>query len=163
MMSGMEEVEVVVAHRERATLRVGDVFLKVDPDQARVDAELEAMAVVPVPTATVLWRNHPVLALAALPGVALDPLESPTTAPAAAWEAAGAQDTPSTGRGGRVRQREQRPPPPLDGGAVRMRGPAPRISSQGEDVRVAEVRPARGAMGPWAPAQIRLGARAVSA
>jgi aminoglycoside phosphotransferase (APT) family kinase protein len=48
------------------------------------------MAVVPVPTAPVLWRNHPVLALAALPGVALGRLESPTTAPAAAWEAAGA-------------------------------------------------------------------------
>ncbi|MFE2448597.1 aminoglycoside phosphotransferase family protein, partial [Streptomyces sp. NPDC059426] len=26
----MDEVEVVVAHSERATLRVGDVFLKVD-------------------------------------------------------------------------------------------------------------------------------------
>ncbi|NUS13607.1 MAG: aminoglycoside phosphotransferase family protein, partial [Streptomyces sp.] len=28
----MDEVEVVVAHSERATLRVGDVFLKVDAD-----------------------------------------------------------------------------------------------------------------------------------
>ena len=27
----MDEVEVVVAHRERATLRVGEMFLKVDP------------------------------------------------------------------------------------------------------------------------------------
>jgi len=26
----VEEIEVVVAHRERATLRVGDVFLKID-------------------------------------------------------------------------------------------------------------------------------------
>ncbi|MER7845072.1 aminoglycoside phosphotransferase family protein, partial [Kitasatospora sp. NPDC096077] len=40
----MDEVEVVVAHSERATLRVGDVFLKVDPDQARIDVEVEAMA-----------------------------------------------------------------------------------------------------------------------
>ena len=30
------EVEVVVAHHERATLRVGDVFLKIDADQARL-------------------------------------------------------------------------------------------------------------------------------
>jgi hypothetical protein len=29
-MADMEEVEVVVAHSQRATLRVGDVFLKVD-------------------------------------------------------------------------------------------------------------------------------------
>lgn len=33
----MDEVEVVVAHSERATLRVGDVFLKVDVDQAHID------------------------------------------------------------------------------------------------------------------------------
>jgi hypothetical protein len=30
MMADVEEVEVVVAHDERATLRVGDVFLKID-------------------------------------------------------------------------------------------------------------------------------------
>jgi hypothetical protein len=29
-MAGVDEVEVVVAHHECATLRVGDVFLKVD-------------------------------------------------------------------------------------------------------------------------------------
>ncbi len=40
----MEEVEVVVAHSERATLRVGDVFLKIDADQARTEVEVEAMA-----------------------------------------------------------------------------------------------------------------------
>jgi hypothetical protein len=33
MMGSVEEIEVVVAHRERATLRVGDVFLKIDTDQ----------------------------------------------------------------------------------------------------------------------------------
>ena len=33
-MTGMEEVEVVVAHRERATVRAGDMFLKIDGDQA---------------------------------------------------------------------------------------------------------------------------------
>jgi hypothetical protein len=31
-MAGVEEVEVVVAHHECATLRVGDVFLKIDSD-----------------------------------------------------------------------------------------------------------------------------------
>ncbi|MDO9173606.1 MAG: aminoglycoside phosphotransferase family protein, partial [Actinomycetota bacterium] len=39
----MDEVQVVVAHSERATLRVGDVFLKIDPNEARVDAEVAAM------------------------------------------------------------------------------------------------------------------------
>src|SRR5215813_1306491 len=86
----MEEVEVVVAHSERATLRVGDVFLKVDADQARIDVEVEAMAMAPVPTPEVLWRKPPVLALAALPGTALGRLGEPSTASSAAWAAAGA-------------------------------------------------------------------------
>ncbi|MDQ0813174.1 hypothetical protein QFZ63_004888 [Streptomyces sp. B3I7] len=63
----MDEVEVVVAHAERATLRVGEVFLKVDADQERMDVEVEAMALAPVPTPEVLWREPPVLALAAVP------------------------------------------------------------------------------------------------
>jgi len=36
-MADVEEVEVVVAHSERATLRVGDEFLKIDADQTRTD------------------------------------------------------------------------------------------------------------------------------
>src|ERR1022692_3858278 len=56
-MGGMEEVEVVVAHSERATLRVGDVFLKIDADQARAGAEVEAMALAPIPTPEILWRK----------------------------------------------------------------------------------------------------------
>jgi aminoglycoside phosphotransferase (APT) family kinase protein len=86
----VQEVEVVVAHHERATLRVGDVFLKIDSDQARTDLEVEAMARVPVPTPEVLWRRPPVLALAALPGTALGRLGQPSGASAAAWAAAGA-------------------------------------------------------------------------
>ena len=86
----MEEVQVVVAHHERATLRVGDVFLKIDGDQARTDVEVEAMARVPIPTPEVLWRKPPVLALAALPGTALGRLGQPSTASAGAWAAAGA-------------------------------------------------------------------------
>jgi hypothetical protein len=68
MMAGVEEVEVVVAHSERATQRVGDVFLKIDADQTRTDVEVEAMAMAPVPTPEVLWGKPPVLAFAALPG-----------------------------------------------------------------------------------------------
>jgi hypothetical protein len=65
------KVEVVVAHSERATLRVGDVFLKIDADRARADVEVEVMARAPIPTPEILWRKPPVLALAALPGVRL--------------------------------------------------------------------------------------------
>ncbi|MEU8391646.1 aminoglycoside phosphotransferase family protein, partial [Micromonospora sp. NPDC048843] len=82
--------EVVVAHQERATLRVGDVFLKIDTDPGRTDVEVEAMALAPVPTPEVLWRKPPVLALAALPGTALGRLGEPSSASPAAWAAAGA-------------------------------------------------------------------------
>src|ERR1044072_4395144 len=90
----MEEVEVVVAHHECATLRVGDVFLKVDADQTRTDVEVEAMALAPIPTPQVLWRKPPVLALSALPGTALGRLGEPSPASSAAWTAAGAAVRP---------------------------------------------------------------------
>ena len=80
MMADVEEIEVVVAHNERATLRVGDVFLKIDADQRRTDVEVEAMAMAPVPTPEILWRKPPVLALAALPGTALGHLGEPAIA-----------------------------------------------------------------------------------
>ncbi|MGW6578211.1 phosphotransferase family protein [Streptomyces globisporus] len=86
----MDEVEVVVAHSERATLRVGDVFLKVDADQARIDAEVETMALAPVPTPEVLWRKPPVLAISAVPGTTLGRLGGPSTGSPAAWAAVGA-------------------------------------------------------------------------
>ena len=89
-LADVQEVEIVVAHRERATLRVGDVFLKIDADQTRTDHEVEAMAMAPIPTPEVLWRKPPVLALAALPGTALGRLGEPSTASPAAWAAAGA-------------------------------------------------------------------------
>src|SRR5215472_10089204 len=89
-MHDVDEVTVVVAHNERATLRVGDVFLKIDADQTRTDVEVEAMAIAPIPTPEVLWRKPPVLALAALPGTALGRLGEPSTASPAAWAAAGA-------------------------------------------------------------------------
>ena len=90
IMAGVEEVEVVVAHNERATLRAGAVFLKIDADQTRTDVEVEAMAMAPIPTPEVLWRKPPVLALAALPGRALGRLGEPSAASPAAWAAAGA-------------------------------------------------------------------------
>jgi aminoglycoside phosphotransferase len=89
-MGHVQQVEVVIAHHERATLRVGDVFLKIDPDHAQVDVEVEAMTMAPIPTPEILWRKPPVLALAALPGRPLSRLGEPSTATAAAWTAAGA-------------------------------------------------------------------------
>src|SRR6187551_3631165 len=86
----LPEVHVLVAHRARATLRVGDVFLKVDPDQTGIDAEVAAMALVPVPTPQVLWRNHPVLAIGRVPGTALGKYGYPSPVGPASWTAAGA-------------------------------------------------------------------------
>ncbi|GHH76233.1 phosphotransferase family protein [Promicromonospora soli] len=104
----MEKVEVVVAHQACATLRVGDVFLKIDGDQTRTDVEVEAMAMVPIPTPEVLWRKPPVLALAALPGTALGRLGEPSPASPSAWAAAGAV----------VRKLHDAPLPPWPGRSV---------------------------------------------
>lgn len=145
----MDEVEVVVAHSERATLRVGDVFLKVDADQARMDVEVQAMALAPVPTPEVLWRKPPVLALAALPGAALGHLGKPSTASPAAWAAAGAA----------VRVLHDAPLPPWPG-----RGPAEvaaRLDAECEwlltngvlpaDLVTHNRRIAEAALRPWTP------------
>jgi len=78
----------VVAHSERVILRLGEMFLKVYTDQARI--EVEAMALAPVPAPEVLWRRPPVLAIAAISGTALGCLGQPSTATAAAWAATGA-------------------------------------------------------------------------
>src|SRR5690349_24244485 len=102
----MDEVEVVVAHSERATLRVGDVFVKVDADQARIDAEVEAMALAPVPTPEVLWRKPPALAIAALPGTTLGRLGG-----------ASAGGRGAGGRAGAPARRESAGPPPARPGA----------------------------------------------
>jgi aminoglycoside phosphotransferase (APT) family kinase protein len=151
-MAGVEEVEVVVAHRERATLRVGDVFLKIDSDQTRTDVEVEAMAMAPLPTPEILWRRPPVLALAALPGTALGRLEEPSTASPAAWAAAGAA----------VRKLHEAPLPPwpgrtLDELAARLEGECDWLVANDilptkvvtQNRRIAEV-----ALRPWTPAFI---------
>src|SRR6266516_7425424 len=80
IMADVEEVEVVVAHHERATLRVGNVFLKIDGDQTRSGVEVDAKALAPIPTPKVLWRKPPVLWLTALRGTALGRLGEPSAA-----------------------------------------------------------------------------------
>ncbi|HET6741350.1 MAG TPA: aminoglycoside phosphotransferase family protein, partial [Kribbella sp.] len=65
-MADVDKVEVVVAHSQRATLRVGDTFLKIDSEPSNLDVEVEAMKLTPVPTPEVLWRKPQVLALAAV-------------------------------------------------------------------------------------------------
>jgi aminoglycoside phosphotransferase len=143
------EVEVVVAHSERATLRVGDVFLKIDADQTHIDVEVEAMAMAPIPTPKVLWRQPPVLALAALPGIALGRLGEPSTASAAAWAAAGAA----------VRVLHDAPLPPwpgksLDEIAARLEGACEWLVSNDvlpSDVVTRNRRIAEGALRPWTP------------
>jgi aminoglycoside phosphotransferase (APT) family kinase protein len=105
MAGAMDEVEVVVAHRQRATLRVGEVFLKVDGNAAHAEVEVRAMRMAPVPTPAILWHQPPVLAIAAVPGTALGRLGEPSAASPAAWAATGAA----------VRRLHDAPPPPWPG------------------------------------------------
>jgi aminoglycoside phosphotransferase len=105
-MPDVKQVEVVLANNDRVTLRVGNVFLKIDADQARTDVEVEAMAPVPMPE--ILWRQPPVLAVAALPGRALGRLKQPSSASPAAWAAVGAV----------LRTLHDAPPPPWPGKSV---------------------------------------------
>jgi Ser/Thr protein kinase RdoA (MazF antagonist) len=146
----VDEVEVVVAHHERATLRVGDVFLKIDADPARTDVEVEAMERAPVPTPRVLWRRPPVLALGALPGTALGRLGQPTTASAAAWAAAGAM----------ARMLHDAPLPPWPGASLDEKVVALDLECQwllANDVLPADLvrrnrEVAEAALRPWVPA-----------
>jgi aminoglycoside phosphotransferase len=145
----VEEVEVVVAHHECATLRVGNVFLKVDADQARTDVEIEAMARAPIATPEILWRKPPVLALAALPGTALGRLGQPSTASPAAWAAAGAA----------VRRLHDAPLPPWRGRSIEEK--AANLDSECAWLLANEVLPAdlvtrnrqiaEAALRPWTP------------
>jgi aminoglycoside phosphotransferase len=150
MMTGMEdEVQVIVAHHERATLRVGDVFLKIDADQTRSETEVAAMTLAPIPTPEVLWRKPPVLALAALSGTALGHLGEPSTAPASAWIAAGAA----------ARRLHDAPLPPwpgqsLDELALRLDGECKWLLTNGvlpADVVRRNHRIAETALRPWTP------------
>jgi len=142
-------MKVIVAHDERATLRVGDAFFKVDADQTRTDVEVEAMALAPVPTPEVLWRKPPVLALAALPGTALGRLGEPSTASPAAWAAAGAA----------ARMLHDAPLPPWPGSSVaaiasHLDGECEWLVRNGvlpTDVVTRNRRVAEAALRPWTP------------
>jgi aminoglycoside phosphotransferase (APT) family kinase protein len=148
MMGDVEGVEVVLANNDRVTVRVGDVFLKIDVDQARTDAEVDAMAMAPVPTPEVLWRRKPVLALAALRGTAL----ARSNASPAAWTAVGAavralHDAPLP----------PRPGPDLDELASRLDHESEWLVANGvlpADVVARNRRLAETALRPWEPAFI---------
>lgn len=148
-MAGVADVEVVVAHRGCATVRVGDVFLKIDSDQVRAGVEVEAMTLAPVPTPEVLWRNPPVLALAALPGTPIARLGEPATASPAAWAAAGAA----------VRLLHDAPLPPRPGRGLEdltaeLDGECEWLVSNGvlpADLVVGNRRIADAALRPWKP------------
>ena len=148
-MPDVEQVEVVLANNDRVTLRVGDVFLKIDADQTRTDVEVEAMAMAPVPTPEILWRKPPALALAAVSGKALGRLEEPSTASPAAWAAAGAA----------IRTLHDAPLPPWPGKSVDEL--AARLDGECEwlvandvlpvDVVTRNRRLAEAALRPWTP------------
>ncbi len=150
-MAGVEQVQVVVAHHDCATLRVGDVFLKIDADQRRTDVEVEAMARAPVPTPQVLWRKPPVLALAAVPGAPLARLGQPSAAPPAAWAAAGAA----------IRRLHDAPLPPWagqqspDAVAAELDGECERLLANGvlpANLVTRNRQVAEAALRPWKPA-----------
>jgi aminoglycoside phosphotransferase (APT) family kinase protein len=144
------QVEVVLANNDRVTLRVGDMFLKIDADQRRTDIEVEAMALAPIPTPEILWRRPPALALAAVRGTALGRLGEPSTASPAAWAAAGAV----------IRKLHDAPLPPWPGKGVDEL--ASRLESECDwllanhvlpvDVIARTRRIAEGALRSWAPA-----------
>lgn len=148
----VDEVEVVVTHSERATVRVGDVFLKIDADRTRTQAETEAMAIAPIPTPDILWQKPPVLALAALPGTALGRLGDPSTASPAAWAAAGAaarmlHDTPPPSW-------HSWPPPNLDVVAAHLDRECEWLVTNGvlpADVVTRNRTIAEAALRPWTP------------
>lgn len=149
-----EDIEVVVAHTERVTLRVGEVFLKVDGDQARLDREVEVMRLVPVTTPEILWQQPSVLALAAVPGRALGKLSDRSAHPAssAAWVATGAA----------VRRLHDAPLPPWPGPGVEKAAArlatecewllANDVLSENEVARNREL--AETVLRPWTPAFI---------
>jgi aminoglycoside phosphotransferase (APT) family kinase protein len=125
------------------------VFLKIDADQTRIDVEVEAMALAPIPTPQVLWRRPPVLALAAVPGTALGRLGEPSPASPAAWAAAGAA----------VRMLHDAPLPPwpgrsLDEVATRLEDECAWLVANGvlpADLVARNRRVAEAALRPWTP------------
>jgi hypothetical protein len=60
MIDDMREIEVVVALSGRVTVSIGDVFLTIDTDQARIDREVGLMAKAPMsgPGSALLARRN---------------------------------------------------------------------------------------------------------
>jgi aminoglycoside phosphotransferase (APT) family kinase protein len=86
--------EIVTSHEERAVVRVGDVFVKVDTVPDRVRREVTALrSLESVPLPALLWerRGTPhLLAVSEVPGRPLAELGAPSDRSPAAWAAAGA-------------------------------------------------------------------------
>jgi len=88
MIRWWNPVEVVAAHQERAVVRVGGLFLKIDSDPVRMATELDAMDRAPVPTPAVVWHRSPVVALSPLPGRPLAQLGAEDRSSTRAWASA---------------------------------------------------------------------------
>lgn len=83
----MDLAEVVVAHQDRAVLRLGDVFVKVESDPAKAQREHDLLSSVPVPVPQVVWwrpGSPSLLGLARATGESLLDSDDPR-----AWAAAG--------------------------------------------------------------------------
>jgi len=85
----VNHVDIVASHHERLTVRVGDTYVKIDAADWRLTREVEALALVAVPTPEVLWHHDNVLGLAKVRGTQLGRLGELSTAPARMWAAAG--------------------------------------------------------------------------
>ena len=86
----MDQVDILVSHQERLTVRVGNTYVKIDAAAWRLTREVEAIALVTVPTPEVLWHHDNVLGLSEVHGSQLGRLGEPSTAPASVWADAGA-------------------------------------------------------------------------
>lgn len=89
MIADMAQVDVLVAHRDRVVVRVGDVFVKLETDDGRLDIEVDAMAKVEVPTPAIAWRRPHALATRRLAGRPIAEPGEPSPCSTAAWAAAG--------------------------------------------------------------------------
>lgn len=70
----MSLAEIVVDHQDRAVIRVGNAYVKVETDHTKAEREHTILLGAPVPVPEVLWwrpGNPSLLALAPVPGMAL--------------------------------------------------------------------------------------------
>jgi len=84
--------DIVISHKDRAVVRIGDVFIKIDVDRDRSERELVALRSVPLPKPEVLWHRsgpRPLLALSEVAGTPLAQLGVTSPHPREAWVAAG--------------------------------------------------------------------------